>query len=179
MNLYFKVDIGKNVYFGFLTKFVGGGRIKLGDNVDIMPYAMLVCHGKDGTISFGKNSMIGMYGIIGSRGKIVIGDNVLMGQNVFISDTNHAYDDVTQPIWKQGNVFVPKEDGTPNIYIGDESWIGRNTVIIGNVNIGRHCVVGANSVVNKDIPDYCVAVGSPAKVVKRYDFEQKSWMKII
>ena len=44
--------------------------------------------------------------------------------------------------------------------------IGINAVIVGNVRIGRHCVVGANSVVTKDVPDYCVAVGSPAKVIK-------------
>ena len=49
---------------------------------------------------------------------------------------------------------------------------------MGNVKIGRHCVVGANSVVTKDIPDYSIAVGSPAKVVKHYDFDRKEWVKI-
>lgn len=51
--------------------------------------------------------------------------------------------------------------------IGDDSYIGINAVIVGNIKIGRHCVIGANSVVTKDVPDYCVAVGSPAKVIKR------------
>ena len=57
---------------------------------------------------------------------------------------------------------------SPNVYItdGEGSYIGINAVIVGNVRIGRHCVVGANSVVTKDVPDYCVAVGSPAKVIK-------------
>ena len=48
-------------------------------------------------------------------------------------------------------------------------------MIVGNVNIGKHCVVGANSVVTNDIPDYCVAVGSPAKIIKRFNFDTKLW----
>ena len=51
--------------------------------------------------------------------------------------------------------------------IGDGSYIGINAVIVGNVRIGKHCVIGANSVVTKDVPDYCVAVGSPARVIKK------------
>lgn len=50
--------------------------------------------------------------------------------------------------------------------IGDGSYIGINTVIVGNVKIGKHCVIGANSVVTKDVPDYSVAVGIPARVIK-------------
>lgn len=53
------------------------------------------------------------------------------------------------------------------VTIGDGSYIGINAVIVGNVRIGKHCVIGANSVVTKDVPDYCVAVGSPARVIKK------------
>ncbi len=48
-----------------------------------------------------------------------------------------------------------------------------------NVTIGKHCIIGALSVVNKDIPPYSVAVGSPARVVKRFDFEKKEWVKVV
>lgn len=68
--------------------------------------------------------------------------------------------------------------GHNEIIIGDGSWIGTNSVISGDVHIGKHCVIGANSVVIKDIPDYCVAVGTPAKVVKKYDFNEKKWISI-
>lgn len=54
--------------------------------------------------------------------------------------------------------------------IRDGSYIGINVVIVGNVKIGKHCVIGANSVVTKDVPDYCVAVGSPAKVIKKMGY---------
>ena len=60
-----------------------------------------------------------------------------------------------------------------NVEIGDGTWIGENVCIIG-ASIGKQCVIGANSVVLKDIPDYCVAVGLPAKVIKKYNFEASS-----
>ncbi len=62
--------------------------------------------------------------------------------------------------------------------IGDGTWIGTNAVIVGNVRIGKNCVIGANSVVTKDIPDYCVAVGIPCKVIKRYSLETQNWVKV-
>jgi serine acetyltransferase len=55
---------------------------------------------------------------------------------------------------------------------------GINTVIMGNVTIGKHCVIGTNSLVNKDIPDYCVAAGNPAKIVKMHDVKTGQWVKI-
>lgn len=61
------------------------------------------------------------------------------------------------------------------MYIGEDSWIGTNVVISGSILIGKHCVIGANSVVMKNIPDYCVAVGVPCRVVKQYDFLTSSW----
>ena len=65
----------------------------------------------------------------------------------------------------------------PNVHIGDGSWLGTHVVIAGNITIGKHCVIGANSVVKHDIPDYCVAAGIPARIIKRYDFGTKSWRK--
>ena len=63
------------------------------------------------------------------------------------------------------------------VTIGEDSWIGENVCICG-ASIGKHCVIGANSVVTKDIPDYCVAAGIPAKVIKKYNFEKNSWDRI-
>ena len=66
---------------------------------------------------------------------------------------------------------------TSPVIIEDESWIGANTVITSGVHIGKHCVIGAGSVVTKDIPDYSVAVGNPAKVVKHYDPCGQQWKR--
>ena len=64
-----------------------------------------------------------------------------------------------------------------DVVIGNGSWIGEHVCIIG-ASIGRHCVIGANSVVTRDIPDYSVAVGSPAIVIKKYDFKLNKWIKV-
>ena len=66
----------------------------------------------------------------------------------------------------------------PVIKIGKGSWIGTHVAIIGDVHVGKHCVIGANSVVTKDVPDYSVAIGIPAKVIKKYNFEIKKWEKV-
>ena len=66
-----------------------------------------------------------------------------------------------------------------SINIEEDCWIGTNVCIVGNVTIGRHCVIGANSFVNQSIPDFSIAVGNPAKVVKKYNFITKLWEKVI
>ncbi len=141
-----------------------------------MPQAMLVSLG--GSIKIGEKTEVSMNSRIASMGFVKIGDHVLMGPHVFIADYNHEYHDPTIPIMYQGNSFTPKLDGSPNLVIDDGTWIGTNAVIVGNVRIGKHCVIGANSVVTKDIPDYSVAAGIPAKVIKRYDFEKKEWVRV-
>lgn len=147
------------------------------ENVQLMPQCMLVPH-RNGLISIGKNSQISMYSRIASACHVKIGDNVVFGPNVFVADYNHEYRDVTKPIMNQGMFSVWGDESKPCLLVDDDCWIGTNVVIIGNVRIGKHCVVGANSVVNSDIPDYSIAVGVPAKVVKKYDFISNQWIKV-
>jgi len=99
---------------------------------------------------------------------------VLTGPHVYIADHNHNYLNPNVHIYKQG---VLAEENS-RVIIGEGTWLGTNVVIVGSVKIGKQCVVGANTVVTKDIPDYSVAVGIPARVIKRYDFEKKKWVKI-
>ena len=167
----------KNIYIGLGSKIVGGVNIILSDNVKIMPQAMIVSLSK-GIIEIGESTEVSMYSRVASVGRVSIGRHVLMGPHVFIADYNHEYRDPTKPIMYQGNSFVSTKDGSPTLSIGDDSWIGTNVVIVGNVHIGKHCVIGANSVVTKDIPNYSVAAGIPARVVKRYDFEEKEWVRV-
>lgn len=101
---------------------------------------------------------------------VYIGKEVLFADKIYVSDCTHVYTDINTPILHQ-NVEVIKE-----VYIGDGTWVGENVCICG-AKIGRHCVIGANSVVVKDIPDYSVAVGCPAKVTKKYDFKTNRWIK--
>lgn len=118
----------------------------------------------------GDGTNIGNFNHIYATRSIVIGNNVLTADKVYISDNLHGYEDVTVPIMKQ----PIKQIG--NVIIGDGTWLGENVCVIG-AKIGKNCVIGANSVVTKDIPDYCVAVGTPAKIIKRYCFENNKWIK--
>ena len=114
---------------------------------------------------------IGHFNHIYATGKIVIEKNVLTADRVYISDNLHGYEDITKPIKEQRI----KQNG--QVVIGAGSWLGENVCVLG-ASIGRNWVIGANSVVTHDIPDYCVAVGIPAKVIKKYDFINKKWIKI-
>lgn len=159
------------IYIGKHTKIVNPQNIYWGGN-QIAPYCLICPHG-DSSIKLGQNVNIGMFSRLACINEISLGNNVLTGPNVFISDYNHAYEDVEKPISEQGNI------GNNNkVIIDDDCWIGTNVVICGNVHIGKHTVIGAGTFVNKDIPSYCVAVGNPAKVIKKYNFERGEWEKV-
>ncbi len=114
---------------------------------------------------------IGDYAHIFATRKVCIGKDVLLANFVYISDNIHGYENIKVPIIQQP--IVQKND----VYIGEGSWIGEHVCIIG-ASVGKHCVIGANSVVTKDIPDYSVAVGSPARVIKQYNKVSETWEKV-
>lgn len=101
---------------------------------------------------------------------IHIGKNTAIAANVTITDINHPYKDIVLPIEQQ-----PIE--VSFVIIGDDCKIYNNAVILPGTNIGKHCTVGANSVVRGQFPDFCVIVGAPARIVKRYSFEKELWLK--
>lgn len=125
-----------------------------------------ICH-----LSIGEGSIIGNFNHIYATGEILIGKNVLTADKVYISDNLHQYENIGVPIMHQGIKQLSK------LVIGDGSWIGENVCIIG-ASVGLNCIVGANSVVTKDIPDYCVAVGSPARIIKKYNIILQRWEKV-
>lgn len=152
----------------------GGDNIYVGHGVTINKYSWfdaLPITGCDSVeLRFGNNVRMNFNNHIIASHKVIIGNNVNMGNAVYIADNSHEYEDIDvapryQPI-KQLN----------DVIIGDDTWIGERSIILG-ASIGKHCVIGSQSIVTHDIPDYCVAVGSPAKIIKRYDFQQKAWRK--
>ncbi len=122
-----------------------------------------------GDVYIGDRSLIGMGNVI--IGPVKIGNDVILAQNIVISGLNHGYEDVTIPPSIQ-------KVTTKQIELSDNIWIGANAVITAGVKIGKHCVIGAGSVVTKDVPDYCVAVGNPAKVVKKYNAVTGNWERV-
>ena len=122
-------------------------------------------------LKIGNKCVLGHFNHIYATSEIVIEDSVLTADKVYISDNLHSYADLSKPIIEQPIKQLKK------IRIGEGSWIGENVCVIG-ASIGKHCTIGANSVVTHDIPDYSVAVGAPARVVKRYNERTQKWEKI-
>lgn len=156
----FGVTAGRSVYIGKHCSLKGKRQISLEDSVTVRPYVQIWSGG--GTVKIGKGSEIGERCRISIANSLDIGEKVLFSPNVYITDCDHEYRDVDVPVIDQGIVQKGQR-----VSIGEGSFIGINAVIVGNVKIGKHCVIGANSVVTKEVPDYCVAVGSPARVIKK------------
>lgn len=124
----------------------------------------------------GNNCIIGDYAHIVANDSVIIGNNVLLASRVFITDSNHG-------VYNGSNQSRPEEE--PNrrpihydeVVIGDNVWLGENVSIMPGVHIGKGCIVGANSVVTKDIPENCIVAGIPAKIIKRYDHGKQLWIK--
>lgn len=133
-----------------------GGSISFGRDSSIDRNATLIA--KYGTLSFGDGAYVGIGAAIVCRNSVQIGRNALFAEYVTIRDQDHAL----VPVDGQGRVGFTS---TP-IVIGDNVWLGAKVTVIQGVTIGNNVVVGANSVVVRDLPDNCVAVGSPARVVK-------------
>jgi acetyltransferase-like isoleucine patch superfamily enzyme len=151
--------------------------IELGEGCIIGPYCSLSAGVMPGhvidhspVVSIGDRVLIGKgSGIVGHH-TVEIGDDVFTGHHVYITDANHGYEDVSLPIGKQ---FAP----TRAVRIGSGSWLGHGTVVLPGANIGRNVAVGAGSVVTGALPDFSVAVGNPARVIRRY-VDGEGWIKV-
>lgn len=132
--------------------------------------AMPLCDNPHPVLEFGDGCVVGNFCHIYATSKISFGKNVLLADHVYVSDNQHAYENPDMP------VLFQKIRQMSEVEIGDDSWLGENVCVMG-AKIGKHCVIGANSVVTHDIPDFCVAAGVPAKVIRRYDFNKKEWIR--
>lgn len=150
----------------------GAKFIFIGDRVYIGYKSWLACLPLTGEnkckVVLEDGCVIGHFNHIYATKSIILHRNVLTADKVYISDNLHGYKDVETPIMHQPIV----QNGT--VEIGEGTWLGENVCVLG-VHIGQHCVIGANSVVTHDIPDYSVAVGVPAKVIKRYNPSSQKW----
>jgi len=158
-----------------LLRLDGCENISIGNQVTIQKMTWLGAVPLTGAgkckLTIGDGSVIGHFNHIFATGEITIGKKVLTADKVYISDNQHQYDNIEKAILDQ-----PIKQFPP-ISIGDGTWIGENVCVMG-ASIGKNCIIGANSVVNKSIPDYCIAVGAPAKVIKKYNIETKKWEKV-
>lgn len=146
------VSIGENTFFGPVIKYAG-----------IAYNPKIIIH--DGTI-IGKNCSFA------AINRVEIGKNVLFAGHVHITDHSHGYEDLTRPITPQS--LTSKGP----VIIEDDCWLGFSCEILSGVHIGKHCIIGARAVVTKDVPDFSIVAGNPARVIKQFNFETKKWEKI-
>lgn len=125
-------------------------KLSIGNDVNIEQNVHIVCHSR-----------------------ISIGDNVSITGNCAIVDVTHPWQDVHDP-QKIGQRILDEDSF---VEIGDGSFLGFGAVVLPNVRIGKHCVIGANSCVTRSIPDYSVAAGNPAVVIRHYDFSCDAWVR--
>jgi acetyltransferase-like isoleucine patch superfamily enzyme len=159
---------GRRTIIAYPIRLSGEARIKLGDGVYIGSNSWLQTH-DDGdnrsiAIIVASGTRIAGACVISAVRQVCIEENVLMARNVYISDHIHRYDQADIPILAQGL------DKIRPVLVKRGAWLGQNVVVCPGVTIGMGSVVGANSVVNQDIPDYCVAAGVPARVVKSIEY---------
>jgi len=167
---------GKDVYIESGVVINRPRFVQVGNHVRIKRNTSINLHPRDKKskeilLFLGDHVIISEGCFISACNRLVIEENVGVSPNVMIIDNSR----------KPGDVVLPSKEQKLElgyVHIGADSWIAYNACILPNVTIGKHCIIGALSVVNKDIPPYSLAVGSPAKVVKRYDFDRGEWVKV-
>lgn len=122
-----------------------------------------------GPVKIGNSSFIGAMNVI--IGPITIGDHIMTAQNVVMSGLNHGFSDVKTP-------FRYQPCTTDEIVIGEGCWIGANSVITAGVQIGKYSIVAAGSVVTKNVPEYTIVGGNPAKPIKQFNHQAGEWQRV-
>lgn len=165
----------------FVHKKGKGSKIRRPSRMDLFPYkkfqlganstveSFCVINNGAGDVILGDRVRVGIGSVI--IGPVTMGNGSGMGQHVFISGFNHGFADGDR------NSSQQELDMRPTV-IEEEAHIGANSVVVPGVRIGKRCQIGAGSVVTKDIPPFSVAVGNPARVIKRYNQETKQWEKV-
>jgi acetyltransferase-like isoleucine patch superfamily enzyme len=133
------------------------GRLEVGPHTVFEPGVWLTGPGR---IRIGEGCFLNLSVMVAAQELVEIGDHCMFANGCFVTDANHRFDDQTQPITWQG--FTSKGPTR----IGDNAWCGAHVVVTSGVTIGRRCVIGAGSVVTTDIPDFSIAAGAPARVIK-------------
>lgn len=156
---------GRRTVIQLPVRLGGEERIAIGSDVFVGSGSWLQAldgHGDEVALEIGDGTSIVGGCVLSAAVSVRLGRKVLIARNGYISDHVHRYDDTSRAVLDQGI------KGIERVEICDGAWLGENVVVCPGVRIGRGAVVGANAVVLHDIPDFCVAVGSPARVVRSF-----------
>lgn len=162
---------GNFSYIGKPVSIKGKKNIYIKDRVRIYPGIRMEAIGR-GEIEINENTSIGQnFHITSKDEKVVIGRDTIISGNVFVTNIDHDYQEIGKHILKQKHIISTTR-------IGENCFIGFGAAIQAGTILGKQCIVGANAVVRGTFPDYCVIVGVPGKVVKKYHIETRKWEKV-
>ncbi len=172
----FPFDIRGKKYIKYGKNFTTG----VGCRIEAYNFNNRISDRKNPQLIIGNNVQINDYVHLSCAESVIIEDNVLIASKVYVSDLNHGnYSSLKNlehscpdEIVKDRKIF------TKPVKICQNTWLGENVAVLSGVTIGKNSIIGANSVVSKNIPENCIAVGNPAKVIKKYNFETRRWDKI-
>ncbi len=167
MPFYIKRGRGSVIYRSVRKDIAPFNKFSIGKNSVIEDFSIV--NNLVGDVKIGDYTRIGLGNVV--IGPVKIGDHVNLAQNITLSGIDHNFRDVSRRIDQQGV-------STSQIVIEDDVWIGANSVVTKGIKIGRHSVVAACSLVNRDVPPYSVVAGNPARVIRCYDKTTKSWEKV-
>lgn len=175
-----KINMENESQIGFpFFQINGPEHINIGKNSSIGKHAWISCYENylaqtfNPKLQIGNNVIIGNYACITAVNEIIIEDGCLFSDYIYISDHAHGFDPeiqtpiVEQPLESKGNVII-----------GANCFVGMRVSILPNVKIGNNCIIGAHTVVTKSFPAYSMIAGVPAKLIKRYSFENKKWENV-
>lgn len=175
LSLRYGISPSKHVYFGKNVRIVNpqyvdmGGQVFIDDDVELCVNQTMP--GVTPKLLIGNRVHFGKMNRIGCDNRIIIEDDVIFAPHVHISDRNHGFEDIHTPISRQ------KVTSKGSVVIGAETWLGFGCQVMSGVKIGRHCVIAAGAIVVKDVPDYSVVGGNPAKILKKYNQITNKWEK--
>lgn len=161
---------GSKISLSTIVDVDGNGKFRLGEQSRIHRQGKFITLG--GSIEIGRDTTIGDRATFLGGGNITIGNQVMFADSTTIVAFQHIYHDIKKPISLQ----LTSQN---SVVIGDYSWIGINVTIVGDVTIGKHCVIAAGSVVTSSVPDYCVVAGVPAKIVRYYHSKSGEWLRYV
>ncbi len=153
-----RLSVGEKVVLrsGSVLDLGRQGCLTLADQVEIRHYAIIEC---GGSVLIGRRSVVGAYNWLQGSGSIDIGDDVIIGPGVRIISTSHAVSDPDQPFSHQSLI-------ARTVQIGSNVWVGADVIILGGIRVGKNVIIGAGSLVNCDLEEGGVYVGTPARRVK-------------
>ena len=170
-----RATLGAGAYLHRTVQILGRQQLAVGENSVVSQDTWFNVNHRDQAvpaIRIGRHCFIGRRNVFSSGVEIDVRDYVLTANDCFFLGSSHVVDNPLQPVMTTGTTR------TATIVVGVNSFIGAGVRVIGHVRIGHGCVVGAASVLTRDLPPFSQAHGTPARVVKRFSFPRKQWVRV-